>query len=107
LREGLNWQEKETGMSFCTKEEVYSAFSRLNGYSSQGGKHKHFNQLMYTYVLFCFIFVIRNKNIQNLTFWQKISYLEHKILAWDMHGIGWLKTRMKGKRQQAHLCRRR
>jgi hypothetical protein len=50
-----------SGMSFFTKEEVYSAFSRLNGYSSQGGKHKHFNQLMYTYVLFCFIFVIREQ----------------------------------------------
>jgi hypothetical protein len=92
-----------SGMSSCTKEEVYSAFSRLNGYSSQDGKHKHFNQLMYTYVLFCFIFVIREQKYSKFDILAKISYLEHKILAWDMHGIGWLKTRMEGKKQQAHL----
>jgi hypothetical protein len=60
-----------------TKEEVYSAFSRLNRYSSQDGKHKHFNQLMYTYILFWFIFVNREQKYSNLTSWQK-SHLEHK-----------------------------
>ena len=33
---------------------------------------------MYTYVLFWFIFVVREQKYSNLTSWQKISYLEHK-----------------------------
>jgi hypothetical protein len=70
-----------------TKEEMCSAFSRLNGYSSQDGKHNtsiNWCLLIFSSGLFL---SSGNKNIQIWHLGKKSLIWSTKILAGGMHGI--------------------